>query len=450
MAKELFGTDGIRGVAGRYPLDPVTVRGFGLALGGWAARHKNRPDIVIGMDTRASGARLVEQVAGGLREAGASVHFAGVVTTPGIAYLTRTADFVAGVMVSASHNPHEDNGIKVFDHSGYKLPDEEEHLLEQEIFRLAENRAGGNIAPLPVEPDLDEVYLEFLASVMPSLDGVSIVVDCGNGAASRLAPALFKRLGAEVHAVACSPDGRNINRDCGALHPGFVRRHVLAEGAHLGVALDGDADRAIFVSHSGKLINGDSVLLICGRSLNEKGRLVGSDGEPVIVTTVMANLGLEKALAADEIEMVRTPVGDKYVLEEMRRRGAILGGEQSGHIIFHEFATTGDGLLTALQLLAVMGETGEDLDELSRDFKEYPQRLVSVRVKERKPIDELADVQAEIRAAEDFFGDAGRVLVRFSGTELLVRVMVEGESSLQVNRWCRKISAAVRAEMGGV
>ena len=347
MGKQLFGTDGIRGVAGEYPLDPLTIHAFGLALAS-TARHLNPdPEIVIGMDTRESGPWIAEQVAGGLAERGVRARLAGVITTPGIAYLTRSDEFVAGVMISASHNPYQDNGIKVFGHSGFKLPDEEEHAIEQEIFRLVENGAVKAMPkPLAVDPGLDQRYIDFLLSTTSvRFDGMRMVIDCGNGAASHLAGELFRRNGAEVYPIHCEATGRNINLNCGALHVDTLRRAVVERGANLGVAFDGDADRSIFVARSGKIVDGDAVLLIAARSLKAAGHLAGNR----VVSTVMSNLGLERALAQDGIGMLRTPVGDKYVLEEMVRVGAVLGGEQSGHIIFREYATTGDGMLTALQ-----------------------------------------------------------------------------------------------------
>ena len=337
MGKQLFGTDGIRGVAGEYPLDPLTAYAFGVALGKDAAAHAARPEILLGADTRESGSWIAEMVAGGLASQGARVRYAGVITTPGVAYLTRTGSFVAGVVISASHNPYRDNGLKVFGHNGFKLPDSEEHLIEQEIFRLR----AGPVTPTPmaltVDEDLDRQYLAFLLGISSlRLDGVKIALDCGNGAAYRLAPELFRTLGAEVVAIGCSPDGRNINLHCGALHLEALQETVVAHGAAFGAAFDGDADRAIFVSASGKVVNGDAVLLAAGRALQADGRLPGN----TVVSTVMSNLGLEKAFQADGIRMVRTPVGDKYVLEEMVRLGAALGGEQSGHVIFREYATT--------------------------------------------------------------------------------------------------------------
>ncbi len=445
MAKQLFGTDGIRGVAGEYPLDPQTVYAFGLALGHDATAAQGRPEILIGADTRESGAWIAEMVAGGLEAAGVKVRYAGVITTPGVAYLTRTGPFLAGVMISASHNPFRDNGIKVFGHSGFKLPDAEEHEIEQEILRIREQGVDPQPAKLELDETLAQQYLEFLISTAAvRFDGVRIVIDCGNGASYRLAPELFRRLGADVTAICTEPDGRNINLDCGELHLERLQREVLEAGAEFGVAFDGDADRAIFVSRGGKVKDGDAVLLASARALRETGRLKGD----IVVSTVMANLGLEKALEREGIRMVRTPVGDKYVLEEMERLGAVIGGEQSGHVIFREFATTGDGLLTALRMFEIARQAGMGLDELTADLTVFPQKLVNVRVKDKKALTEVPSVAREIRRVEDEFAGSGRVLVRFSGTEPLARVRVEGPDMEQVERSCATIAEAIQKAMG--
>ena len=442
MAKQLFGTDGIRGVAGEYPLDPATIFAFGAALGREAM---GTGEILVGADTRESGPWIAELVAGGLERSGARVRYAGVVTTPGIAYLTRTGPFVAGVMISASHNPYQDNGIKVFTHSGFKLPDAEEHAIEQEIFRLRELGIAPAPATLAVDEGLDRQYLEYLVSTASvRFDGVTLAMDCGNGAASLLGPALFRRLGADVKEIFCAPDGRNINLDCGALHIERLRDAVLALRADFGVAFDGDADRAIFVAASGKTVDGDAVLLATARAMKAAGHLPGD----TVVSTVMSNLGLERALERDGIRMTRTPVGDKYVLEEMVRLGAALGGEQSGHVIFREYSTTGDGLLTALRLFEIARQAGVGLDELTADLEVYPQRLVNVRVREKKGLTELPSVAREIRLVEEAFAGTGRVLVRFSGTEPLARVMVEGPDLEQVESFSARIAEAIRREMG--
>ena len=445
MAKELFGTDGIRGVAGEYPLDPQTVYAFGMALGQDAAASQPDPEILIGADTRESGPWIAELVAAGIQTRGARVRCAGVITTPGVAYLTRTGPFVAGVMISASHNPYQDNGIKVFGHSGFKLPDAEEHTIEQEILRLRREGVAPKPSPLAIDNGLDRSYLEYLAStVTTGLDGLHLVIDCGHGAAYRLAPELFRRLGASVCVMCAEPTGRNINLNCGALHVEKLREQVLAQGADAGVAFDGDADRAIFVARSGKIVDGDAVLLTSARALKSEGKLAGN----LVVATVMSNLGLEKALTEDGIRLIRTPVGDKYVLEEMVRLDAAIGGEQSGHVIFRQYATTGDGLLTAVRVLETARRARTGLDELTADLCVYPQKLVNVRIREKKQLTELPAVAREIRLVEEALGASGRVLVRFSGTEPLARVMVEGPDMAGVDQYTARIAEAIRREMG--
>jgi phosphoglucosamine mutase len=449
MERQLFGTDGIRGVAGEYPLDSTTVYATGRALGAWATEHEANPNVLIGIDTRESGPELAGRLAAGLAEGGALPRFAGVITTPGVAYLTRHGNFAAGVMISASHNPYQDNGIKVFAHSGYKLPDSEEHALEQRIFAFLDQGVCG--APLPIQPDpgLDARYLDYLlATVAGPLNPFHVVVDCGHGAASRLAPELFQRAGLRVTAIHNSPDGRNINLGCGALHVESLRQTVLQEGADAGFAFDGDADRCIAIAASGRLVDGDAVLYVCARRFHVLGLLSRNGRPPAVVATVMSNLGLELALRDLGVELIRTPVGDKYVLEEMVRRQVVLGGEQSGHVIFADYATTGDGMLTALRLLEIMTHTGARLDELVDGLRIYPQLLLNARVRERRPLEDLLQVQEAIRQAREEFGDAGRVLVRFSGTEPLARVMVEGPTMESVERHATRILAAIRSEIG--
>lgn len=436
--KRLFGTDGIRGVAGRPPLDAQTVCAFGVALGEWALRHGSRR-VLIGMDTRESGPELAACAAAGLRLAGAEPLSAGVVTTPAVAYLTKTGPFSAGLMISASHNPYHDNGLKVFAHDGLKLPDAEELRMESRIFQILEGARS-----LPAEEFLtgdDHIatgYLDFLASAAPDgLNGLTVVLDCANGAAFRLAPALFRRLGARVVETACEPDGRNINDGCGALHVGSLRQRVLAEKADFGAAFDGDADRCILISRSGRVLDGDHILLLAGRNMRPR----------AVVATVMSNLGLERALAAEGIGLIRTSVGDRYVLEEMLRQDLPLGGEQSGHVIFLDWSAAGDGMLTALRAASIARAGGATLDDLTRDFLAYPQRLVNVRFREKKPLEQLASVQQEIRETEQEFGPAGRVLVRFSGTEPLARIMVEGPDAERVEFRARRIAAAIEAAL---
>jgi phosphoglucosamine mutase len=441
--RQLFGTDGIRGTAGEYPLDRPTTFAVGVALAQWIGTNHLNPEVVLGMDTRESGPWIAEHVAGGLAQGGVRARNAGLITTPGLAFATKTGPFAAGVMISASHNPFQDNGIKIFDHSGFKLPDAQEHLLESHIFAWTGSGKPASPQKVAVDEGLDRAYIEHLTSTMPAgLSGMSIVVDGANGAATHLGPALFERLGAKVDCINCVPDGKNINLNCGALHVDELRKRVIETGATLGVAFDGDADRAMFVSHSGKIVDGDGVLLLAGR------RLQTTRGLKEVVSTVMSNLGLERALALHGIGMVRTPVGDKYVLEEMIKRDALLGGEQSGHVIFREFATTGDGLLTALRVCEAMQASGRDLDELTAELEIYPQLLVNVRVKERRPLEDMAKVQEEIRRMETEFGNTGRVVVRFSGTEPLARVMVEGPKLDRVEHFAESIAAAIRTELG--
>lgn len=443
--RQLFGTDGMRGVAGEYPLDPKTVYAFGRALGAWAAQHAQGGDaqVLIGMDTRESGPWLADCLAGGLADAGAVPSSAGLITTPGVAWLTKNGPFVAGVMISASHNPFHDNGLKVFDHSGFKLPDSVELELEDAILALRDDSAEPRKLTLAADPGLDEEYLEALIATFPHrLEGVKVVLDCANGAAVALAPQLFRRLGAEVVALSVTPDGRNINEGCGALHVEALAARVVEEKAAMGFAFDGDADRCIAVAASGRVVDGDAMLLIAGREL-ARHRPVSA-----VVATVMSNLGFEKALERSGMQLVRTAVGDKYVLEEMVRRDLPIGGEQSGHVIFRDYATTGDGMLTALRVAEAAVASGKTLDDLSADLTVYPQRLLNVKVREKRPLTDLLSVQAAIAEAELAFAGQGRVLVRYSGTEPKLRVMVEASEQAMVDDWVERIAGAVRAEIG--
>ncbi len=445
MGRHLFGTDGIRGVAGEPPLDPRTVHAVGVALGAWTREHGESPQVVIGMDTRESGPWIAAQVAGGLARHGVRARFAGLITTPGVAFLARNEDFAAGVMISASHNPFGDNGIKVFGHTGYKLPDAEEELLEESIFAALESGIEDRAVDLIPEPELDQHYIAFLKASVPAvLAGMRVAVDCGNGAATHIAPAVLAELGAEVVRSGCEPDGRNINLCCGATHLEPLTALVPASGARVGFAFDGDADRCLAVCQSGRVVDGDAILLLCARYLRSQGRLAGD----IVVATVMSNLGLELALREEGISLVRTSVGDKYVLEEMRSRKAAIGGEQSGHVIFLGQATTGDGVLTALRVLEVMTATGKSLDELLGGMEVFPQRLLNVRVRERRPLHDLIAVARAIQRAEDDLNGRGRVLVRYSGTEPLARVMVEGPTNESVDLHAGNIAAAIRAELG--
>ena len=448
MAKRLFGTDGIRGTAGKPPLDPGTVTALGIALAEDLHHQKlAQLPVLIGMDTRESGPAIAAQLADGLRRGGIRADFAGVLTTPGVAYLTRTGDYSSGVMISASHNPFEDNGIKIFAHSGFKLPDEEEHEVEEAIFRILPDVTNDGTVEALAPSTSVRPYVDFLLSTLSSakpLAGLKIIMDCGNGAASALAPDLFREAGAEVTAICNQPNGRNINLNCGALHLESLRAQVVAAGADAGAAFDGDADRSMLIAPSGRIVDGDAMMLIAARRLQASGHLPGN----LVVSTVMSNLGLEKALGSLGITMLRTPVGDKYVLEEMVRREASLGGEQSGHIIFREYSTTGDGMLTALKVLETVVLANKTLDELAADLVVYPQLLVNVRVKERRPLDQLTRVTDEIHACEAELDGSGRILVRYSGTEPLLRVMVEGLEHGQVQRLADRVTGAIHADLG--
>lgn len=448
MSRKLFGTDGIRGVAGEPPLDARTAHALGVALGEWARRAGNveagRPEVVIGIDTRESGPWLAEQVAGGLKRSGVGTRFAGVITTPGVAYLARTGPYVAGVMISASHNPYLDNGIKIINHAGYKLADSLEEQMEERMFAWLDSGQPPVAETLTQDASLDHLYGDFLRSTFDGSFPCRLVIDCANGSATAVAPRLFQKLESRFELIGNEPDGRNINLNCGSLHLESLREHVLRTGADAGVAFDGDADRALFVSHSGRIIDGDAVLFLAATALQKAGKLPGN----AIVATVMSNLGLERALAEYGINLVRTPVGDKYVLEEMLKRDAPLGGEQSGHVIFSEFATTGDGLLTALRVFQILRDTNKTLDDLTAEVKVFPQKLVNIRVKVKRPLEQLVEVQREISNAQGDFGDSGRVLVRFSGTEPLARVMVEAESEDHVEKWTARIANAIRNELG--
>jgi phosphoglucosamine mutase len=443
--KKYFGTDGIRGVAGDFPLDPATIFCIGLALGDDMLAH-GRKSVVIGEDTRESSRWIAETLAAGLDQRGVRVASAGVITTPGVAYLTRMKDFAAGVMISASHNPYRDNGIKVFDHSGFKLPDEDEMEVEGAIERYRLHQPEPRRLALSDAPELRVRYLEFLQERVKGVDfsKLRVVVDCANGAAGAVADELFRRVGLAAEIREATPDGRNINENCGALHPERMAAAVVAAGANAGVAFDGDADRAIFAEDHGQIVNGDLVLLIMARDMLRRGRLT----PPEVVGTVMSNLGLEVALGEDGLKLERTPVGDKYVLERMIERGAVLGGEQSGHVILRADATTGDGLLTALRIFEVMARTGLRFSELTAGFRAYPQQIVNVRVREKIPLKELEAVQRAISNAEQDFGNRGRVLVRYSGTEKLARIMVEAESEEHVRVHCSAIAEAVRSAIG--
>jgi phosphoglucosamine mutase len=449
IERKLFGTDGIRGVAGIAPLDTTTVYAAGLALGHSLRMIAADRRVILGRDTRESSPWIAAMLAAGLREAGAQVESAGVVTTPAVAFLTRTHGFAAGVVISASHNPWRDNGIKLFGADGFKLPDALELAMEDEILshaRLATAPDQATMAPLEDNPALQADYIKFLIDSVPGLklNGLRIVADCANGAAAAIAPELFGRLGGEVTLLNISPDGRNINDGCGALYPQWVAHEVLRLGADLGVTFDGDADRCMLAGVKGTVINGDAILLVAARDLKARGMLT----DDLVVATTMSNMGLEAALKQSGIRMLRAPVGDRYVLEQMQKNGAALGGEQSGHILFPHLATTGDGLLTALVVLDLIARSGKSIDELTADLKVFPQVIVNVKVREKKPLESIPAVRARIREAEEELRDSGRVVIRYSGTEALARVMIEAESEEAMRRHADAIADAIRLELG--
>jgi phosphoglucosamine mutase len=447
--RKLFGTDGIRAVAGEAPLDPRTIHAVGLALAHTLRRDSSSPRVILGMDTRESSEWISATIANGLREGGATVQSAGVITTPGIAFLARKHGFHAGVVISASHNPWRDNGIKVFGHDGYKLPDEQELEIEDEIFRrLADPGFSSqeSTTPLPVQSSHRHDYEAFLRQVVPSLNlnGKSVVLDCANGAASAIAPELFATLGGTLLLTHSHPDGRNINERCGALHPEIVAAETLARKADVGITLDGDADRALFADANGNVVNGDAVLLLAARDLQARGALKDN----TVVATTMSNMGLEAALGLNHIRMLRAPVGDKYVLQMMRQHNATLGGEQSGHILFPAHSTTGDGLLTALLVLDIVQRSGKPLHQLIADLKVFPQVIVNVRVREKQPLEQIPEVSERIQEAESALRGKGRVVVRYSGTEALARVMIEAESREEMERHAERIAQAIRSTLG--
>jgi phosphoglucosamine mutase len=446
MPKELFGTDGIRGIPGTPPLDDATLYATGRGLGEFLLREHGSAHVLIGMDTRESGPHIAALLAGGLEKAGATVEFAGVITTPGIACLVRQNDYQAGVVISASHNPYHDNGVKLFSHAGMKFPDAEEERIEAEIFRLRDQPVPEHRPGLVAQHALHMEYLEFLRSRVlagAELSGFRVVLDCANGAAYQLGPELFRSVGADVVSMGIDPDGRNINAGCGSLHLEGLRERVLKEEARLGVAFDGDADRALFVCGSGRIVNGDGVLLAVARHLKSQGTLKNQR----VVATSMSNLGLERVLAEEGIALARAAVGDRYVLEEMLKSGSNLGGEQSGHIIFMDDSPAGDGLLTAAKLASLVS-VGGSLESLVQGLKDYPQVIVNVKVKTKPPLDSLPEVARALAEAQAALGDNGRVVLRYSGTEPLARVMVEAEHQADVERYSRSIADALRQAIG--
>ncbi len=447
---QLFGTDGVRGVAGKSPLDPATIARLGAAI--VRSRRGTSPlHIVVGRDTRESGPWIERALMNGAMSEGAMVVSVGVVPTPVVAYLARTHDFDLGLMISASHNPYQDNGIKVFSHDGQKFSETEERAVEALVADV--QWIGPAASPDAVAGEATTAdhllgdYLDHVRKLLTMTGGMAgarIALDLANGATTTTAPALLRELGFEVIEVGNAPDGRNINLNCGSTHPEQLSRTVVERQCRLGVAFDGDGDRAIFVDHLGRIVDGDALLLILAKRLHGQGTLTGN----TVVATVMSNLGFERALGALGIRLVRTSVGDKYVMDEMLKQGYVLGGEQSGHVILAEHLHTGDGLATALAVLRVMGESGRDLAELSADFVPCPQVLVNVRVRERRPIAETPELTRAISIAETELAGRGRLLVRYSGTEPLLRIMIEGDDRKMIDTHAANIAAAAVGALG--
>ncbi len=442
----LFGTDGVRGTAGEYPLDHATVRRLGAALVRALPDGVDRRRLLVGRDTRESGAWIEAELAQGATGQSATVTSAGVVPTPAVAYLTRREAYDAGVVISASHNPFADNGIKVFSGGGEKFTERVEREVEAIVADRSWQPTDGD--PTPVRrADLVGAYLNHLRTVFPEsplMKGTRIAIDCANGATTPVAPDLFDSLGFAAVVTANVPDGRNINLECGSTHPGRLARMVVESGCEIGVAFDGDGDRAIFVDDRGNVVNGDAVLFLCAKQLQREGRLNGR----AIVATVMSNIGLELALKPLGVDLVRCPVGDKYVMEEMLKRGLSLGGEQSGHVIFSDYLFTGDGLCTALNVLRAMALTGRPLSELAAGLVSYPQVLLNVRVREKTDLSAVPAIAAAIARVESHVHGKGRLLVRYSGTEPLLRVMLEGQHEDEIRRWAQEIVDVVKEHLG--
>jgi len=445
----LFGTDGVRGKAGEPPLDHETVARLGAALVR-ALRGSGDPKralrFLVGGDTRESGEWIERELARGVQAEGASITSAGVIPTPATAYVTRAMAYDAGLVISASHNPFEDNGIKVFSGRGEKFTE----TLERQVEAIVADRSWQVPPGVPdaVErTDVVDAYMAHARAALPdasALRGLRIAIDCANGATVTVAPRLFRELGFDLTVIGDRPNGRNINLDCGSTHPEHLARVVREGGHRLGVAFDGDGDRAIFIDQHGTVVDGDAVMLLCARHMKARGRLTGN----AVVATVMSNIGLEIALRESAIELVRCPVGDKYVMEEMLKRGIALGGEQSGHVIFLEHLFTGDGIATALNVLRVMAETGRELRDLASELVTYPQVLVNVRVRERRDLKSVPAIAEAMGRVEQRLGGEGRLLVRYSGTEPLLRVMLEGKNQHEIHAWAHEIADTVRQQLG--
>jgi phosphoglucosamine mutase len=447
--KKLFGTDGIRGHAGEFPLDESTVRAIGLSLTRqYKAQLGRPPRFVTGRDTRESGGWIESALHAGASEGGSECESAGVITTPGVAFVTKHFAFDAGIVISASHNPYEDNGVKIFSPDGKKVGEDIESVIESDVRSLIPEKtsqAGFTIDDTKAS-EFQAAYAEHLAAEFkgPRLEGFKMAVDCANGAASKLAPELFRRLGAEVIAFNDRPDGRNINKDCGSLHLEHLRSRVVSENADFGVAFDGDADRALFVDENGTIVDGDATLWIMAQFLRGKGGLANN----TVVATVMSNIGLEIALTSAGLKLIRTPVGDKYVLDELIGTGSELGGEQSGHVIFPRESLVGDGIMTTLFMLEAIQEKGKLFSEMLNGFTRYPQVLVNVKVREKQPFESVPNISDAAREIESELDGSGRLLLRYSGTENLARVMIEGKDQAEIERQAHGLAEIIRNSLG--
>lgn len=447
---KLFGTDGIRGEANRYPMDASIAFSVGQAMTYLLKKPNHRTRIIIGKDTRISGYMLEGALESGITSMGGCPYLVGVLPTPGIAFVTQSMRADAGIVISASHNPYQDNGIKIFSGGGVKLSDDEEEKIERLIL---ENKLPEMVPPVKEMGQafrLDDVhgrYIVFLKNTFPrdlTMEGMKMVIDTANGATYKIAPATFFELGANVEVIHNTPNGLNINDRCGSQNTQDLRKRVVETGADIGLAFDGDGDRLIAVDEKGRELSGDQVLIICARKLKEKGKLKNN----LLVSTVMSNLGLKVACKKYGIQHHASAVGDRYVLEDMVRLGGIIGGEDAGHMIFHEHHTTGDGIITAIQLIAAMAESGKSLSELSKMMEIYPQRLINVDVNSKPEISSLPQVMEAIKQVEDELGDNGRILVRYSGTQNMCRVMVEGPTDEITEKYCRQVADVIKKTIG--
>lgn len=444
--KRLFGTDGMRGEAGKFPLDEKTIQIVGRSLARQFTEKLGRPPkFVTGRDTRESGTWIERAFHSGAIAGGAECKSAGIITTPGVAFLTGKFHFDAGIVISASHNPFEDNGIKIFSPTGKKIDEETERRIEADIEIGGSEEQPSVGVDISSESEFREAYLEYLANGSDglSLQDFKIVLDCANGAASTLAPQLFAKFASNVVAINNQPDGRNINKDCGSLHLEKLQERVLAEKADFGVAFDGDADRSLFIDEKGNIVDGDAVMYAMALHFKRHGKL----NDDTVVATVMSNMGLESALRDANISLLRTSVGDKYVLEELLRTNSSLGGEQSGHIIFTSLSLVGDGMRTAILLLEAINETGKSISELTSGFKRFPQVLVNVKVGEKKPFNDVPEIVAASKKVESELGNKGRLLLRYSGTENLARVMIEGEDQKIIEEQANRLAEVIKTSL---